>query len=109
MGYPTEARRRVDQRDQHPSRYHRRSISGALALTLLDSECQVINGGAASRTVSLPVVTDADSGFRFVIVNSGDTESLVVGGGLATLAPGDWTEVFSDAADWHVATYYVAP
>lgn len=81
------------------------TISGALVLTFLDEQFQRINGGAASRDVTLPTADPEHKGCIFVIANVGTTNNLVVKNGVSTivtLLPGQEAICVQSATAWVV-------
>lgn len=108
MAYLTEAIRHVRQALGLDALFHARTATGALALTLLDGTIQLIDPGSASRTVTLPAVTNLDTGRVFSIYNTADAdgEALSVVNAastlLATIARGEMQTFRVAAGVWAV-------
>lgn len=86
------------------------TISGPVTITALHGDIQLINGGAATRILTLPTVAaGAKSGMIFVILNTGATNSLTLNKPaattLATLTAGQSCMVVHDGTDWRLAMY----
>jgi len=77
------------------------TIANDKTLVLSDSTYQVLNGGAADRTITLPAETD---GIHFWVKNSGATNNLVVkndaAATIATVAVGEGALVVCNGSAW---------
>jgi len=81
------------------------TLADDMTLTLRSATFQVLGGGTADRTVTLPTVSAADTnGLLFEVNNSGATDDLIISDGstVATLTPGAWARLLSDGTDWYV-------
>ena len=86
------------------------TISAAATITALHGDIQIINGGTATRILTLPTVAaGAKSGMFFLILNAGTTNSLTINRPaattLATLTAGQSCMVVHDGTVWRLAMY----
>ena len=79
------------------------TISANETWTHQSSTYQILNGGGSDRNLTLPAEESSD-GIRYVVRNSGTTNNLVIkndaAATIATLAPGEWTEVVCESSSW---------
>lgn len=74
MPFLTEAIRQVRQALGLDALFHARTLTGALALKLTDGTLQLMDPGGASRTVTLPAVSNLDTGRVFAVYNTADAD-----------------------------------
>lgn len=84
------------------------TITGPVTITVQHEELLVINGGVATRILTLPTVAaGAKKGMLFCIRNSGTTNDLTINKPAATtiasLNPGEFCIVAHDGSAWVVA------
>lgn len=92
---------------QHGDGVNVETISATKTLTILSAQIQKLNGGLASRDVTLPAPSLPENiGHWFRAYNAGSTDNLVLktsaGTTLATLLPGQWADVEHDRSNYVV-------
>lgn len=87
------------------------TISGAETWTLAYSTKQILDGGLASRTITLPTAHPGIDGLGFQVYNAGATNDIILsdGGNVVTISPGEWAEVVTEGTDWILAANSGSP
>lgn len=87
------------------------TISGAETWTAATSTIQVLDGGLAGRTITLPTAHPGIDGLQFHVYNAGATNDIILsdGGTVVTIVPGDWAIVVTEGTDWILAANSGSP
>ena len=87
------------------------TISGAETWTVATATIQVLDGGLAGRTITLPTVHPGLDGLQFHVYNAGATNDLILSDGstVVTIVPGDWAIVVTEGTDWILAANSGSP